>query len=187
MPPFEVKSNRLSPQPYWKTSDQHAVGRRHREQVEHDRLQRDHDRAERDERAGEGEDQHEPEHDRRLAVQQRVLVDRLGRVAGDGEGRVRNVARSWPAGCRRAASSARRSTSGRRRLPTRGSSPGRRRETSLTLDARSVSSPAPLASAPSFSAAIACFVGRRIGVRLDRDDRGRHVAVRERVLRCAGS
>ena len=64
MPPFDWKSSRLSPQPYWKTSDEHAVRGADGEQVEHDRLRRDHDRAERDQQQQEREGEHEAEHER---------------------------------------------------------------------------------------------------------------------------
>ena len=67
IPPFDVEVEQaLAPAPL-EDGDQDAVGGRHREQVEHDRLERDHDRAEGDEQEHEREQQHEAEHLRHRA------------------------------------------------------------------------------------------------------------------------
>ena len=49
MPPFDLKFEQVLAPAVLEDRDDDAVGRAHREQVEHDRLRRDHERPERDE------------------------------------------------------------------------------------------------------------------------------------------
>ena len=65
--------------------DEHdqPVGGADREQVEQDRLHRHDDRAKRDRQQDEAEPEHEDEDDRQPALHQLVVVDDLGRLAGD--------------------------------------------------------------------------------------------------------
>ena len=81
----------LAPAPL-EDGDEHAEGRADREQVEDDRLEGDHNRAERDQQQSEGENQDESEHDRRLLLEERVLVGRGRGAAGDGVLRLRKRA-----------------------------------------------------------------------------------------------
>ena len=79
--PLETEQT-LTPAPL-EHGHEHAVGRPDGEQVEDDRLQRDHDRPEGHEEQCEREHEHEAEHDRRLSLEQRVLIRRLRRQARD--------------------------------------------------------------------------------------------------------
>ena len=71
---------------------EHAVGGGHRQQVEHDRLDRDHDRAERDQHQHEREQEDERDDRRQVRLQLVGLVLPLGRQPGDAGFRVRNGA-----------------------------------------------------------------------------------------------
>ena len=179
MPPFDWKLSRFSPQPNWKSGDEHAVRGGDREQVQHDRLDRDHDRAERDQQEQERERQHEGEHERRRVLEQRVRVGRGRRAARDRVGRARDLPTVAGSTSLRSVCERVRSTPRRCRCRRAGSRRARRcGRVDVDLE-RAVH----LAARERLPLQLGDRLLRhgRVGIRLDGDER-RVDAARERVL-----
>ena len=169
---------------------EHAVGGGHRQQVEHDRLDRDDDRAE---RHHQDEEAH-PEHEQRTRAGARSLVDvaqvdrrrRSGRsTCGLG---ARRPCRASPGGRRRAASRARPRSGRRRRRRRAGSRRARRVRSGLTSTPSGAPMPRRGRGRARRGRSIASAHRRRGDVvGLDGDDRRAAAAGERRLRRCSNA